>query len=165
MKCLESVSRAAEKIGVVLSFLILLIVFSIVTLSVFLRIAGATFSWSEELSRWCLVSLTFIGGSVALKRKLHVGMNLIVKSLPLKISKLFLIIAHLVVFIFLLFSIYYSFAAANSAKNMLGDIIQVPMLYVKLSLPLGMIMMLIHLLNNFFKIFQAKDTESILIGS
>lgn len=37
---------------------------------------------SEELSRWCLVWLTFFGAVVALRQHKHLGMDSVVKKLP-----------------------------------------------------------------------------------
>jgi len=165
MKVLGLISDAFEKIAIVLSTAILIAVFCLVFSGVVFRIIGHNFSLSEELSRWGLISLCFIGASVALKKKQHVGVNMLMQALPLRLARIFIAIAYIVVFILLVFSTFYSVKAALAAKGMVGDIIPVSMMYVKFSLPIGMSMMFVHLVYGFFGIFKAKDVNSILIGT
>jgi TRAP-type C4-dicarboxylate transport system permease small subunit len=165
MGFLEKLSTVLEKLAIVLATALLLGVFSLVFSGVIFRFIGTNFSFSEELSRWGLISLCFIGASAALKKKQHVGVNMLIQVLPLNIAKICVTIAYLIVFTLLSFGFYYSLNAAISAQGMSGDIVPLSMMYVKLSLPLGMFMMFVHLLNGFIGIWKAKDIKSVLIGS
>jgi TRAP-type C4-dicarboxylate transport system permease small subunit len=165
VKILEKLSSALEKFAIALAAAILIAVFMLVFSGVIFRIIGSNFSLSEELSRWGLISICFIGASAALKQKQHVAVNMLMQALPLRVSKVFVTIAYLVVFVLLGFSTYYSLKAALGAQGMVGDIIPISMMYVKLTLPLGMAMMIVHLLHGFFGIPSGKDIDSILIGS
>lgn len=140
-------------------------VFCLVFSGVIFRLIGHNFSLSEELSRWGLVSICFIGASAALKQKQHVAVNMLMQALPLRVAKICVTVAYLLVFVLLGFSTFYSFKAAIGAHGMVGDIIPVSMMYVKLSLPLGMSMMFVHLLHGFFGIPKGTNIDSILIGS
>jgi TRAP-type C4-dicarboxylate transport system permease small subunit len=51
---------------------------------------------SEELSRWCFVWLTFIGGTTALREHAHLGMDTVVSKLPVIGKKIFYVLSHLV---------------------------------------------------------------------
>ena len=165
MKAIQKLSEACEKLAIFLSAGILILVFIIVFGSVVLRFLGINFSLSEELSRWGLVSICFIGASAALKQKQHVAVNMLMQALPLRVGKACVAVAYLVVFVLLGFSTHYSLKAAIGAEGMAGDIIPISMMYVKLSLPLGMSMMIVHLLHGFFGIPAGKDIDSVLIGS
>lgn len=165
MKILEKLSGGLEKLAIVLSAGLLIAVFCLVFSGVIFRIIGSNFSLSEELSRWGLVSICFIGASAALKQKQHVAVNMLMQALPLRIGKVCVAVGYLFVFVLLAFSTYYSFNAALSAQGMMGDIIPVSMMWVKLSLPLGMAMMFVHLLHGFFGIPKGKDIDSVLIGT
>jgi TRAP-type transport system small permease protein len=158
-------SNVLEKFAIIVATGLLIMVFCLVFSGVIFRVIGNSFSLSEELSRWGLISLCFIGASVAVKQKQHVGVNMLIQALPLNIAKVGVTISYIVVFILLGVAGYFSFTAALAAKDMTGDIIPFSMMYVKFSLPLGMFMMLVHLLNGFFGIMKAKDINSILIGS
>ncbi|MFH1155498.1 MAG: TRAP transporter small permease [Pseudomonadota bacterium] len=60
----------------------------IVALQVFCRYAlNHSLFWSEELARFLLVWLTFLGASVAYHRKAHPGIDLFVSFLPAKLRR------------------------------------------------------------------------------
>ena len=165
VKILEKLSNALEKFAVFLAAGILISVFCLVFSGVIFRFIGTNFSLSEELSRWGLISICFIGASAALKQKQHVAVNMLVQALPLRVGKVLVTISYIAVLILLVYSTFYSLKAAIGAEGMVGDIIPISMMYVKLSLPLGMAMMIVHLLHGFFGIPKGKDINSILIGS
>lgn len=165
VKILEKLSGLTEKLAIALAAGILIIVFLLVFGGVILRFMGINFSLSEELSRWGLVSICFIGASAALKQKQHVAVNMLLQALPLRLSKLLVAIAYLLVFVLIAFSSYYCFKAAIAAEGMVGDIIPVSMMWVKLTLPFGMAMMFVHLLHGFVGIFRGGSVDSIVIGS
>ncbi|MDR3161999.1 MAG: TRAP transporter small permease subunit [Spirochaetaceae bacterium] len=165
MKVFDTISDFFEKIGMVLTTGILLIVFLLVFFGVIFRLINFRFAMYEELSRWGLVGMTFIGASVALKQKQHVGINMLVQALPLGAGKVCVIIAHLAVMATLGISAWFSGRAALAAQGMTGDIVPVPMMYIKFTLPLGMVMMLFHLLAGLIRIFKSRDINKILIGS
>lgn len=165
MKVFDIISDFLEKMGIVLATASLLIVFLLVFFGVIFRIVNFRFAMYEELSRWGLVGMTFIGASVALKQKQHVGINMLIQAVPPVAGKFCVIIAHLVVMTMLAISAWFSGRAAFAARGMTGDIVPIPMMYIKLTLPLGMIMMLFHLLAGFMRIFRARNINEILIGS
>jgi len=50
---------------------------------------------SEELSRWCFVWLTFIGGVTAMREHSHLGMDSVVSRLPVGGKKFCFVVSHL----------------------------------------------------------------------
>ena len=165
MKFLGLLSDICEKIAVLLSAVILFVVFCLVFGGVVLRMSGFNFSWTEELSRWCLVSICFLGASAALKQKMHVAVNMLVDMLPLRLGKILVAIAYVLVGTLLVYATGYSWKAAMRAYGMTGDIVPLSMMYVKLTLPAGMAMMLVHLVHGFLSIYASKDIDSIRIGT
>jgi TRAP-type C4-dicarboxylate transport system permease small subunit len=165
MRLLGLLSDACEKIAIVLAALFLVAVFCLVFGGVVLRLTGHNFSMSEELSRWGLVSICFIGASAALKQKLHVAVNMLVDLLPLPLGKIMVTIAHLLVLTLLVYSTGYSMKAALAADGMTGDIVPLSMMWVKLMLPAGMAMMIVHLVESLLRIYASPDIDSIRIGT
>lgn len=165
MWVLRKLSDVLEKIAVVVAGAICLSVFLIVLGGVVFRYIGFNFALTEELSRWCLIGMCFIGASAALKQKLHIGVNMLIQRLPWPISKPLTIIAYLAVFIMLAFGTKYSFKAALAAQGMTGDIVPLSMMYIKMTLPFGMGMMFIHLLSGFVDLIKTKNVNDVLIGS
>jgi TRAP-type transport system small permease protein len=63
--------------------------------NVFLRYAfNSGITIAEELSRWCLVWITFIGAVVALRERQHLGMDFVVRALPTAGKKACLVLSH-----------------------------------------------------------------------
>ena len=143
---LRNTSNTVDNIAKGLSIFYVFLSTIIVLSSVFLRMAGAAPSWTEELARWLLVCITFVAGSVALKRGQHIGVTALVKVLKNKrIIKIILQVSNLLVSLFLVYAFYYNLDAAFKSSDQVGDMIPVSVVYVKLHLPLGILFMLTHL--------------------
>ncbi|MCM3788976.1 TRAP transporter small permease [Domibacillus indicus] len=52
-------------------------------------------TWSEEMSRYLFIWLTFLGAIGAFKNKDHLGVDMLIKRLPTKMKKVVLIISEL----------------------------------------------------------------------
>lgn len=165
MKLLGLLSDACEKVAIYVATALLVAVFCLVFGGVVLRMIGNNFSMSEELSRWGLVSICFIGASAALKQKQHVAVNILVDLLPLALGKIVVTVAYVLVLVLLIYSAGYSFKAAIGAEGMTGDIVPFSMMWVKLMLPAGMGMMIVHLVHGFLGIYASPDIDSIRIGT
>ena len=51
--------------------------------------------WSEELARYLLVWLSFLGASVAYRRKVHPGIDILQTKMPAPLQKISIIAVHL----------------------------------------------------------------------
>lgn len=64
--------------------------------NVMLRYAfNSGISVSEELSRWCFVWMVFLGALIALREHAHLGLDSLVKRLPMMGQRICLVIGHL----------------------------------------------------------------------
>ena len=54
-------------------------------------------TWSEEMSRYLFVWLTFLGAIGAFKNKEHLGVDMVIKRLPNKMKKVVLVISDLMI--------------------------------------------------------------------
>lgn len=128
------------------------------------RLLGMAPSWSEELSRWLIVGLTFIAGSVAFKQGAHVGVTIMVQKMPVIIQKPLIQLTNILVIIFMSYVFWYGFEAAVYSYDTYGDIIQISMMYVKLNLPLGALIMIIHTLALMAGVIGSEKPEEYLIS-
>lgn len=68
----------------------------IVSIQVFSRyVLNHSLFWSEELARYLLVWLTFLGASVAYRRKMHPGIDVFYNKMPPRIRKTAAIGVHI----------------------------------------------------------------------
>jgi TRAP-type transport system small permease protein len=58
---------------------------------------NASIGWSEEVSRFMLIWITFLGAVVAYMRNEHLGLDFLIQHLPLSIVKVVVILADLLV--------------------------------------------------------------------
>ena len=119
----------------------------VVILEVVTRTAGSTFIWTEELSRWLLVWMTFIGASVVLREKGHIRVEYFISICPKKLGKVIHVTGETGILVFLYFFTVLAWRVAVDALRMEGDIILLPMFYPKLGLVIGGGLMLIHQLH------------------
>ena len=157
----DRVNRVAVWISILYAFLVTVIVLA----SVFLRMAGRAPSWSEEFARWLLVGIAFISSSIALKRGAHIGITALIKMIPYNfLLRAIIQISNILVLIFLAYMFWFGLDAALKAADQTGDIIPVSVLFVKLHVPAGALMMIVHVLYYSAGLFTGDDPKRFLLS-
>lgn len=88
----SSVNQAVEYLLFVLGFSMALVV----ALQVFFRyVLNNSLFWSEELARFLLVWLTFLGASAAYRRGVHPGIDVFFSRMPTVMQRISMILVHL----------------------------------------------------------------------
>ena len=105
---------------------------------------GAALTWSEEFSRYGLVWITFLGGSVAVKRGAHMGVEALVNALSPKIRKTVQLFTLLCVMGFLVIATIKGGQLALFNMKQHSPAMGVPMGVVYFAIPTGCLIMLIH---------------------
>lgn len=163
---LKKLSDFIYELGKYITLFYTLIVLIIVLASVLLRMIGKAPSWTEELARWLLIGVAFVGASVALKEGTHIGITIIIKSIKsLLIKKILIIFSHLMVLFFLLFLTYSGFDAAIRARSQMGDILPFTMMYPKLNIGLGALFMTIHVIYIISLTFKSNNLDEVLLSN
>ncbi len=152
------------KLATFLAGAILIGVFGIILLGVSARFTGMRFAWTEELARWGLVSLTYVGASAALRYKQHAGVNIILNMLPRQIGKAVAALAYLILAIVVVYFCFNSYEAAVKAIRIRGDILPLSMMYVKLLIPASFFMMFFHLIWGLSDLLSQKQVTGRTIG-
>lgn len=145
---LERVSRYGNRWAEV-SCLVLLVAMTAVTFAqVFFRfVIVHSLPWSEEFSRYALVWASFLGASVALKRGLHIGVEAFVGRLAPERRRQVYYLGVVLMMIFLLFVIVKGAQLASFNMRQSSPAMRIPMGFPYLAIPVGSILMLLHLLN------------------
>ncbi|MBO8162157.1 MAG: TRAP transporter small permease [Brevibacillus sp.] len=118
----------------------------LVFVNVVLRAFGAGTTWSEELIRYLIIWLTFIGGSICVRKGEHVGIELLPEFLPNRFKRVLRIIVNVIVISFLLFLLKYSVELTqfNFQTGQTAPALGIPMYIVYLCLPIGALLMIIR---------------------
>jgi TRAP-type C4-dicarboxylate transport system permease small subunit len=132
----------------------------VVVLEVITRTAGSTFIWTEELSRWLLVWMTFIGASVVLRERGHIRVEFFISILPRRIGRFIMLIGEFGILAFLIFFTFIAWRVAVDAFKIEGDIILLPMFFPKFGLVIGGGLMMIHQLHAVFHAIQFNGLKT-----
>lgn len=162
---LEKLSNQVDKAAICLSVLYAFVSTVVVLSSVFLRMVGHAPSWSEEFARWLIIAIAFVSSSVALKKGMHIGITSLIKRIKNRYLTILLIqITNLSVLFFLVLLFWTGFDAAIKAVDQTGDIIPISVVYVKLHLPLGALMMAVHIVYYIFGVMCCDEPKKFLLS-
>jgi TRAP-type C4-dicarboxylate transport system permease small subunit len=87
----------------------------------------------------------------------HIGIEFFLSRLKFNTRKIIVLIGYVAIVFFLIIILIYGFQTALNARRQFGAILRVPMLYVKMNLPLGALLMLIHMMYLGAGIFREKN--------
>lgn len=124
---------------------IIITMFSVLLLQVICRyFFSSPLTWPEEVTMFLMAWMSFFGASVALRRWSHIGVDLVLDKLSGKKRIYLLLFVRLVVLAFVFFLFQEGLAYALESANMLSDGLRIPMLYPRLSIPVGSFLMCLH---------------------
>jgi TRAP-type C4-dicarboxylate transport system permease small subunit len=139
-------------IGILLAVMSVVIFMQVIYRYVF----HASLPWSEELGRYILVYLTFLGASVAVKKNAHIGVEVIVKLLPRSISKVLEWVANALSLVFFVILIVYGSKVVKITMMQLSPAMHVKMGYIYIAVVIGAVLMVIHLIARLSQIDEVE---------
>jgi TRAP-type C4-dicarboxylate transport system permease small subunit len=107
---------------------------------------GGALDWSVELARYLFLWFCFLGFSITLRRGGHVSVRFIVDLFPLWVQRILLIISDTCIFIFLGFIVVEGGLLAHAIRNNISPVMQIPMGYVYIVIPISAILLIIYLM-------------------
>jgi TRAP-type transport system small permease protein len=100
-------------------------------------------NFSDQLSKYLLIWLSFLGASLGVKYGSHIAIDMFIKNLSKANRKFILIVVDLLISFFLILLIYYGFQFALSAKLFNDPLVfGLNMMYPYLSVPVGSLVLL-----------------------
>lgn len=117
----------------------------LVAIQVFCRyVLNQSLFWSEELARFLLVWLTFLGASCAYYRKVNPGVDYLFAKMPGLLKKLSLITTHLVSMGLFTIMIIYGYQFAYFVRLQISPALQIPKWIVLSIIPVSGGILLFH---------------------
>jgi C4-dicarboxylate transporter DctQ subunit len=121
----------------------------IIIVQVFMRYLFLySLSWSEEVARYLMIWVSFLGASLALKWGFHIGVELVLTRIPEKARVWVILVAKLGILLFLVFFTIGGFRVSWSVRDQDSPALLFSMFYAYLSAPVGGVFMTIQLLNS-----------------
>jgi len=136
VKALKWLDENTEK---VLLFVISTVMVTVTFLQVVFRLTGNSFTWSEELARYCFIWLVYIGISYGVKMEKHIAIDILFLMTKGRVKLFFQFFAN---FIFLIFSLLVVFYGVEITMLLLNfgqesAALHIPMGLVYLATPVG----------------------------
>ena len=134
----------------VVHILLILLMVTLV-LSVFCQIVVRFFDkslpWTEELSRYAMIWMTFLGAAYAISTRAHISMELFVERAQGVTKKLLIVVAAAISGLFFVMMIVKGYELSMRVMDQSSAVLQIPMGLVYLVMPISGIVLLINLLH------------------
>ena len=87
-------------------------------------------AWTEEIARYLLIVVTFLGGSMAVRKNTHIHVEFLYRYLPAAIGRALSTLVDLVRFGFLAYATWLSIDLVPRMHNLGMTVVDLPMSYV-----------------------------------
>ena len=132
----------------------------VVAVQVFSRYAlNHSLFWSEELARYLLVWLTFLGASVAYRRNMHPGIDIVYAQMSVPIQRMISIFIHFISTALFGVMICYGIQFSYFVRLQISPALNLPKWMVFSIIPLSGIIFMIHGITFLVDEIRGKDRD------
>ncbi len=125
------------------NLLLILMTLAVFAQVIFRFVLEQPLAWSEELSRYLMIWITFLGASLAIEKKAHPMIEVFVGYLPEGIQRGVQVFTMLVSSVFYSLLIYFGSQFAISSFTQLTPAMRLPIGYVYLIIPISGVLLLL----------------------
>ena len=145
-------------------FLAMAALIGVITLQIVSRVFFTAVSWTEEVARFLLIWITFLGATLAFQRGRHIAVTFVVDVLPPRLAQLSRIAAVLVALAFMLALVVIGYRYMQMQSFQRSAALRLSMTYIYAVIPLSAAIMawyaLIDVIELTFKGPGAIDSDS-----
>jgi C4-dicarboxylate transporter DctQ subunit len=134
--------------------------------AIFLDVALRTpfkiaFSWSNEFTRYAIVWMVFIGGSIAARKGFHINIDILQEILPRPFAHALNLICQIASLIFcsLLFIYGVELVIQMKGSDQRSPAMEIPMYWVYLAIPLGGLLMGVRFVERTMRLLREYRPE------
>ena len=129
-----------------------IVIFIITTLTVFTRyVLNVVPSWSEEIPRYLLVWITYLGAGLAIKFKEHISLDVFFNLMPLRARQVGHLILNGLVAIVAVIMVVYGIGLLQPLGDDMMESIPVTNIWLYLAMPVSGVLMLLYLVQDTWK--------------
>lgn len=129
----------------ILFILMIALIVSVFSQVLFRFVLNQPLAWTEELARYILVWLTFLGAAYAMSLKAHIGVEFFVNKLPDSLHKFSLVLSTLVSIAFFMILITQGYSMMTRSMSQLSPVLKIPMGMVYAVIPFSGIILIINI--------------------
>ncbi|WP_375262677.1 TRAP transporter small permease [Palleronia sp.] len=109
----------------------------VITLQIVSRVLFTAVSWTEEVARFLLVWLTFLGATLALAEKRHIAVTLLTDRLPPALARVIAMVGLVAMSAFLIALTWIGWRYTSMQSFQRSASMQMPMMYVYAVIPVS----------------------------
>ncbi len=130
----------------------------LVVVNVLLRTMGSGLTWSEELIRYFLIWVTFVGMSVCARNSEHMSIEFIPQMLKGVANKIVMAIIYVIALVFSIMLIWYSFQLVKFSlqTNQVTSGLSLPFYIIYAIIPLSGVLLVIRYIQQILSLFGLK---------
>jgi TRAP-type C4-dicarboxylate transport system permease small subunit len=153
-----------EKVGTIETWFSVGMLAAIVVLvfaSAVMRTLRYPIIWSVDLAQLLFVWICMLGADAALKKKAHVGVDLLVKQFPVRIQNIITLTSYIISVLFLVFIAYYGVSLC--VKNYLRQYatLQISYSFGTVAVPAGCVFMILTFVEQIVNLVGNWDKPSV----
>lgn len=157
-----NVTRKLTDILVTALFVMLV---AVVFVQVICRVAGVSFPYADELSRYTFVWLIYMGGTITIRKGMNITFDVILDALPKPAWKVVFTIVNLISCSFLIMAVILGSNLAWVNRVQASSVMKLNMGVVMLAIPLGGLLMFFEQISYYFrKMKEAEEPVEIAEG-
>jgi len=118
---------------------------------------GAGITWTDEMARFLVVWLTFLGAVLGLARGAHIGMDIVVSALPALPARALRLFALALMVVFLAAWAWYALELVQRSMTFRTPALGVPRGYVYSVAPASAFLMLLVCLRQFWRVLHGRE--------
>ena len=150
-------SRLSEKTVQYTLVVMMIVMTVIVIVQVFLRyLFSFSLSWSEEVARYLMIWVAFLGGSLALQKGLHIGVELFLIRLSPRFRKWVSTLSKTALLIFLIYLTIGGIKITWAVRDQSSPALLFSMAYAYLSAPVGGFFMALQIIHSLIEDWVKK---------
>ena len=108
---------------------------------VFRYVFNAPLHWSEEASTYLFIWIVFLGTALALGKRMHIGVDILVNLLPARVQLLVGVLTRLLILCFSVIVFVASLPLVQDNMSQISPALELPMTAVYIAIPLSMLAM------------------------
>lgn len=141
VKLVEGVNKVVHGILIALMVVLVISVFCQITF----RFFDYSIAWTEELSRYSMIWMTFLGAAYAVAARAHIGMELLVDRMEGLIKKVFIMLSAAVCLVFFVLMVVKGLELSMRVMNQPSAVLQIPMGIVYSVIPISGLILVMNL--------------------
>ncbi|WP_407645900.1 TRAP transporter small permease [Halomonas salipaludis] len=138
---LQRLERAVDAVIQPLVFAGMAALIATITLQIVSRVLFSAVGWTEEVSRFLLIWITFLGATLAFQRGRHIAVTFVVEALPRRLQRLARIAALLVALSFMIALVVIGYQYMHVQSFQRSASLRLSMTYIYAVIPLAAALM------------------------